>query len=322
MATFTIDLLTGNLYLFDGDFTGSGGTPTSGSTYPQVNLFASLPSPASSSGQIYVVRNGSGTTVLNRKPAGLYYSTGSVWRYLGDTPDAFKSDNFQIIDSLDNTKGVMIQTSGITTGTFPTLTIQDSDGTLAYLTDLNTKVNISAFADYTGTTATEINNKLDTSVFNAYTGGTGNISKKIQVVSTGVTNVNTVIATAIDWDSADPYVTDTYSYTAGTSTIEILSGGTFEVQYHITLQNDSANQTHSVGAYLILTTAVTTTTLPVTATAGMIVGPNVSGELSLPPVVLTLNTGDKLDLAGFRIGNSGVVNTVSGSVYLVLNKIS
>jgi hypothetical protein len=28
--------------------------------------------------------------------------------YLGDTPDAFKSDNFQIYDSVDDTKGSMI----------------------------------------------------------------------------------------------------------------------------------------------------------------------------------------------------------------------
>jgi len=156
MATFTIDLLTGKVYLFSGDFSGSGSTPTSGSTYPQVNTYSSLPSAASSSGQTYLVRNGSGDTVLNRKPAGLYYSTGSVWRYLGDTPDAFLSNNFQIVDSDDTSKGVMFETSGITTGTFPTLTIQNGDGTLAYLTDLNTKVDVSVFSGYTGTTLTQI----------------------------------------------------------------------------------------------------------------------------------------------------------------------
>jgi hypothetical protein len=170
MATFTIDLLTGNIYLFSGDFSGSGGTPTSGSTYPQVANFTSLPTPASSSGQIYLVRSGSGTTVLNRKPAGLYYSTGTVWRYLGDTPDAFKSNNFQIIDSVDNTKGVMFGTSGITTNVFRKLTVQNSDGTIAYLTDLNTKVDITAFGDYTGTTAPAT--FLSKTQFNTYTGTT------------------------------------------------------------------------------------------------------------------------------------------------------
>ena len=65
MATFTIDLLTGRIYLFTGDFTGSGSTPTSGSTYPQVNVYSSLPPPAGASGEIYVVRNAEGTTVLD-----------------------------------------------------------------------------------------------------------------------------------------------------------------------------------------------------------------------------------------------------------------
>ena len=170
MATFTIDLITGRVYLFTGVFTGSGSTPTSGSTYPEVNVYTSLPAPATVSNEIYVVRNGQGTTVLNRKPAGLYYSTGSVWRYLGDTPDGFLSDNFQIVDSDDNTKTAMFETSGITTGTNRILTVQNKDGTIAYLTDLDTKLDISAFADYTGTTAPAT--YLSKTEFNTYTGTT------------------------------------------------------------------------------------------------------------------------------------------------------
>ena len=38
MGTFTIDLLTGNQYLFNGDFSGSGGTSTSGVTTAQNGL--------------------------------------------------------------------------------------------------------------------------------------------------------------------------------------------------------------------------------------------------------------------------------------------
>jgi len=170
MATFTVDLLTGNIYLFNGDFAGSGGTPTSGSTYPQVNIFADLPAASSVSGQIYVVRTGSGSYVLNRKPSGFYFSTGSVWRFLGDTPDFFKSNNFQILDSVDTTKGAMFETSGITTNTFRKLTIQNSDGTIAYLSDIGAKVDVSAFADYTGTTAPAT--YLSKTEFNTYTGVT------------------------------------------------------------------------------------------------------------------------------------------------------
>lgn len=171
MATFTIDLLTGNLYLFSGNFNSSGGTPpTSGSTYPQVNTYSELPSAGSNAGKIYVVRSGSGSYVLNRKPSGFYFSTGTVWRFLGDTPDFFKSDNFQIYDSVDNTKGVMFTTSGISTNTFRKLKIQNGDGTIAYLTDLDTKVNLSAFADYTGTTAP--NQFASKIAFTTYTGTT------------------------------------------------------------------------------------------------------------------------------------------------------
>lgn len=189
MATFTIDLLTGNPYLFSGDFSGSGSTPTTGSTYPQVNLYSELPSPASASGQIYVVRSGSGSYVLNRKPSGFYFSTGTVWRFLGETPDFFKSNNFQIYDSVDTTKGVMFTISGISTNTFRKLIIQNSDGTIAYLTDLDTKVNITAFADYTGTTAPAT--YLTKTAFNTFTGTTLplNYYNKTQINSyTGETN--------------------------------------------------------------------------------------------------------------------------------------
>jgi hypothetical protein len=183
MATFTIDLLTGNLYLFSGNFSGSGSTPTSGSTYPQVNLYSDLPSAGSVAGQIYVVRTGSGAYVLNRKPSGFYFSTGAVWRFLGDTPDFFKSNNFQIYDSVDTTKGVMFTTSGISTNTFRKLKVQNSDGTIAYLTDLNTKLDTSAFNDYTGTTAPAT--YLTKTAFNTFTGTTlpANYYNKTQINS-------------------------------------------------------------------------------------------------------------------------------------------
>ena len=127
MATFTVDLLTGNVYLFSGDFTGSGSTPSSGSTYPEVNLFSELPPAASNAGKIYVVRTSSGEYVLNRHEAGLYFSNGILWRRLGDIPSFFLSDNFQIIDSGDNTKGFEFVTSGITSNEFRQIEIQDSD---------------------------------------------------------------------------------------------------------------------------------------------------------------------------------------------------
>lgn len=187
MATFTVDLLTGNIYLFSGDFTGSGSTPTSGSSYPQVNTYGDLPSAGSvGTGQIYVVRNGSGDYVLNRKPSGFYISSGSVWRFLGETPDFFRSDNFQVYDASDNTKGMEFVTSGISTNVFRQLTVQDSDGTIAYLADLDTKVDVSAFQDFTGTTAPTTYLKLNQTVPQVVSGGAPQF-EAIQFSLTGTT---------------------------------------------------------------------------------------------------------------------------------------
>ena len=150
MSVFTIDLLTGNIFLLTSEVSGS--TPTSGSTYLEVNLYTDLPAPAGASGEIYVVRTGSGSYISNRKDAGLYFSTGTVWNRLGDTPAFFNSNNFQVYDGVDTSKGIDFDVSGITTGTFRTVKVQDADGTIAYLTDLDSKVDVSIFNTYTGAT--------------------------------------------------------------------------------------------------------------------------------------------------------------------------
>lgn len=171
MATFTVDLLSGNLYLFNGDFTGSGSTPTSGSTYPEVSTYDELPDAGSYSGQIYVVKSSSGEYVADRKPSGFYISSGSVWHYLGETPEYFKSDNFQVYDANDTSKGVEFVTSGISTNVFRQLKIQNTDGTIAYLIDLNTKLDTSIFSGYTGITAPNTFLKLDQTTPQVVSGG-------------------------------------------------------------------------------------------------------------------------------------------------------
>ena len=346
MATFTIDLLTGNLYLFTGDFTGSGSTPTSGSTYPQVNVYASLPSAASSSGQVYLVRNGSGTTVLNRKPAGLYYSTGSVWRYLGDTPDAFKSDNFQIIDSTDNTKGLMFQTSGITTGTFPTLTIQNSDGTIAYLSDLNTKVNTSAFNDYTGTTAP--NTFVDWTYFNGYSATTlslinskqnqltagNNISIVGNVISvTGITSVstnalqlldtlglqdiNSIPVIPINWGTT-AFSGTSLSYTGG-SRIYIQESGVFGISYVLNVNGNSNNSDKNIGT--LIRKNVNDDITQLSSALFTSNSSNDRGTSTMPENQVSLVSGDYIELFAFRIGYAGSVYTVPNSSWIKVKKV-
>ena len=152
MATFAIDLISGRVFLFVPDIAGSSGT-TSGSTYPEVTNYSSLPSPASAyNGETYLVQESEGDYVLNRKEAGLYFSNGLTWYRLGDIPSFFQVDNFQIYNS-GGTSGVEFSTSGITGSTFRTLNVQNKDGTIALLTDIDGKVDESVFNFYTGVTA-------------------------------------------------------------------------------------------------------------------------------------------------------------------------
>lgn len=170
MATFTIDLLTGNIYLFSGDFgSGTGSTPTTGSTYPEVETWNDLPLPASDyAGEIYVVLNDSGTWWSGKHDAGMYYSDGIEWKRLGNTPTYFDSTHFRIYDPSSTSKALTFSTSGITA--IRNIQFQNLDGTVAYLTDLNAKVDLSLFTGYTALTNTRfVNIESDLYAFSAST---------------------------------------------------------------------------------------------------------------------------------------------------------
>ena len=300
MATFTIDLLTGNVYLFSGDFTGSGGTPTSGSTYPQVNAFSNLPSPALQSSQVYLVRNDDGTTVLNRHPAGLYYSTGSVWRYLGDTPAAFYSNNFQIVDSTDTTKGAMFVTSGITSNVFRKLKIQNSDGTIAYLTDLDTKVDTSVFANYTGTTVP--NTYLSKSAFNTYSATTEtNINDRL---SSSISIFNTYTGTTVPNTYLSKAAFNTYTGTTAPNTY--LSIANFNTYSGTTVPANYYNKTQ-INSY----TGATNTRINSKASLS---GATFTGEVyGLTPITNSNTT--QFATTAFVVGQASAVNPLmNGSV--------
>jgi len=357
MATFTIDLLTGQVYLFTGDFTGSGSTPTSDSTYPEAPNYGSLPSPASVSGEIYVVRNGSGTTVLNRKPAGLYYSNGSVWRYLGDTPDGFFSDNFQIVDSDDNTKTAMFETSGITTGTNRTLTIQNSDGTIAYLTDLDGKVDVSAFEDYTGTTAPAT--YLSKTDFNTYTGTTmpANYYNKTEinaysastlllinakqdqlVAGDGIiisgTTISVSLPSALQLEdnvgnvnvnniAATPISWSTQVFSgaslnySGGSRIYIQEETVFGISYVLNV-NGSDSSDKNIGTLIRKNGNTDITTMSAASFFSNL--QNDSSTNTMPEHHVSLLNGDYIELVAFRIGYAGSVYTVGSGSWIKIEK--
>lgn len=360
MATFTVDLLSGNIFLFNGNFNGSGSTPTTGSTYSQVNTFSELPSAASNTGKIFVVRTGTGTYILNRKPSGFYFSTGTIWRFLGDTPDFFKSDNFQIYDSADNSKGIVFTTSGISTNIFRKLKIQNSDGTIAYLTDLNTKVNVSAFADYTGTTAP--NTYLSNVSFNAFTGTTlpSNYYNKTEINSyTGTTllllqakqdkliagsgisivgntisvigdTANSVLQlkdtsgnTEVNTISATPIIWTTQEY-SGTS-LSFTGGSRIYIlangDYEISYVLNVVNQTNSVkNIGTLIRKSGNIDITPLTSTSYGINNNNGNGTNIMPKYVVNLNTNDYLQLIAFRIGDSGSVLTKTNASWIKIEK--
>ena len=338
MATFTIDLFTGDVYLFSGDFGGTGGTsPVTGATYPEVNNFSELPTPASAyNGKTYLVRNSSGAYILNRRESGLYISLGGAWRRLGDIPSFFRSDNFQVYDGADNTKGVTFDTSNITTNTFRQLTIQDSSGTIAYLADLDTKVDTSIFNFFTGTTAPIT--YLTIGDFEVYSGqtlsliqskqdvliaGKGisilnneisvNLPTTLQLVdNTGGLNVNTIQATPVIWTD-EIFSGNSLSFTGG-SRIYILEDAVYGLSYVMNVFNDSPNK--NIGTLIRKNGNEDITPLS-SASVNM----NDTSTNIMPEYHAQLVVGDYLELIGFRIGGSGIVDTVPEGSWIRIRKI-
>ncbi len=341
MATFAIDLISGNVFLFVPEFGGGSTGTTSGSTYPEVNTYGQLPAAAANNGEIYVVRQSTGAYVLNRKEAGLYYSNSIVWRRLGDIPSFFDSDNFQIYDGTDNTKIVEVQTSGITSGTTRTLTIQNASGTIAYLTDLDSKVDLSAFQDYTGTTAP--NTYLAISDFNTYSGATlaliqgkqdiltagdgilidsgntisVNLPNSLQLKDiSGNTEVNTIAKTEIIW-TTEEYTGTSLNFSGG-SRIYIEETASYYISYLLNLENQSS--TRKVIGSIIRKNGVTEIT-PLSSASYSRNGTNNSSTNTMPQYKVDLTNGEYIELLGFRIGTSGSVLTVPDGSWIKIEKI-
>ena len=119
------------------DFAGGGG---GGSSYidGEVQYYADLPivvgTPAIDSA--FLVREGSGTWLINRHPAGIYIRLGNTgaltdWTYAGTFPDVFSDANFTIYNDANSSKEVQFDASLISNATTRTLTIPNASGTIA-----------------------------------------------------------------------------------------------------------------------------------------------------------------------------------------------
>ena len=116
------------------DIKSSGGAGEAG--YPEVQTYNELPLAEENSGEIYVVLESSGIYLINRKERGLYYSNGVEWSRLGNFPEYFRDDNFEIYDNDDPTRACKFEVGNISINTTRTLTVQDKDGTIATLNDI------------------------------------------------------------------------------------------------------------------------------------------------------------------------------------------
>jgi len=120
-------------------------SPTS-SFYAEVNTWANLPSAGDHTTEIQIVLVGTGIYPFNRKDSGMWQSDGAKWNHLGQVPSYFLDSNFKVGNVTDNTKLLGYDLSGITTGTTRTHTIQDQDGTVALLSDVEA-VDLNTLAD-------------------------------------------------------------------------------------------------------------------------------------------------------------------------------
>lgn len=241
MSKFIVDLLSGNVFLFAGDFSSGGTTPITGNTYPSVNQFSELPLPASDYiGQTYLVRSSEGDYVANIRDSGLYFSNGVEWEALPTISKYFNSTNFQVFDDDDNSKGLSFITSGITGGNFRKLKVQNSDGTIAYLYDVNLKLDTSLFNIYSGNTDTKINSKLTTSLFNTYSGNTQTeINRHQNYLGNGIISGFTITintdTTKINISSGIGYFVNNYSnYQNPVRSELIFTGKTGQVLQYLT----------------------------------------------------------------------------------------
>ena len=110
----------------------------------EVVNYAGLPSAASVDGQFWMVLNPSGSRFLfTYKASGLYLSESGSWRKINNSQLLLNDDQFSVYNSADNTKQIAFDVSTIAAGTKRTATWQNSDGTVAWLSDIvDLKFNI------------------------------------------------------------------------------------------------------------------------------------------------------------------------------------
>ena len=106
-------------YFYISGIGGGAGTGWDG----EVDTYTDLESlsPADHTDEVWLVNNGEGIWLINRKPAGWYKSDGANWNYLGRRKESFYDANFKLVNASDTNKVGKFDLSKIPTGTTKTL---------------------------------------------------------------------------------------------------------------------------------------------------------------------------------------------------------
>ena len=99
----------------------------------EVSVYADLPAANTVPGEFWMVLNPSGSRfLLNYKASGLYLSETGSWRKINDAQILLNDNQFAVYNAIDNTKQIAFDVADIATGTKRTATWQDSNGVVAY----------------------------------------------------------------------------------------------------------------------------------------------------------------------------------------------
>ena len=99
----------------------------------EVSVYADLPAANTVPGEFWMVLNPTGSRfLLNYKASGLYLSEAGSWRKINDAQILLNDNQFAVYNAIDNTKQIAFDVADISTATKRTATWQDSDGVVAY----------------------------------------------------------------------------------------------------------------------------------------------------------------------------------------------
>lgn len=320
MATFSIDLLSGNQYLLTGiigNIVGAGGTT--------------------------VTITGNTAIIRSTLPTGTTVSWGDIYGTLTNQTDLVNALNLKLDRSIYQTyTGTTVPNTYLTKSNFNSYT-----GT----TVPNTYLTKTLFNDYSGNTQPIIDAAI-TGVTNLGSGVTlGSTSGKritLKSISTlgaikllgdgnnliisgesiniiplqlldlsGGTDINTISGTSMVWTTQE-FSGSGLNFTGG-SKIFITSNGVYEISYLVNIINET-NSTKNVGTVIKKNGNVDIT--PTSSSSMSIDSINNASTNVLPPYLVSLSTGDYIELIGFRIGNSGSVSTKPSGSWLKIMKNS